>query len=42
VRARDSLFQQLTAEENLAKEFEITGLFSATGALDIFAVIMHG
>jgi len=42
VRARDSLFQQLTAEENLAKEFEITGLFSATGALDIFAVITHG
>jgi len=42
VRAKDSLFQQLTAEENLAKEVEITGLFSTTGALDIFAVTISG
>ncbi len=42
VRAKDSLFQQLTAEENLSKEVEITGLFSTTGALDIFAVTVSG
>jgi hypothetical protein len=38
VRAKDELFRQLTAEENLFKEAEITGLFSATRALDIFDV----
>jgi hypothetical protein len=42
VRAQDRLFQQLTAEENLAKEVEITGLFSTTRALDIFAVTIKG
>jgi hypothetical protein len=42
VRAKDSLFQRLTAEENLSKEVEITGLFSTTGALDIFAVTVSG
>ncbi|HJY81487.1 MAG TPA: hypothetical protein VKK81_10450 [Candidatus Binatia bacterium] len=40
VRAKDSVFQQLTAEENLMKEVEITGLNART--LDIFAVTVHG
>jgi hypothetical protein len=42
VRAQDSLFQQLTTEENLLKEVEISGSFSATRALDIFAVKIGG
>jgi hypothetical protein len=42
VRAQDSLFQQLAAEENLMKEVEITGLLSTTRALDIFAVTFKG
>lgn len=42
VRAQDSLFQQLTTEENLLKEVEISGSFSATRALDIFAVKING
>ena len=42
VRAQDGLFQQLTAEENLFKEVEITGLLSTTRALDIFAVTISG
>jgi|SRR5262245_4209741 len=42
VRAKDSLFQQLMAEENLSKEVEITGLFSTTRALDIFAITIKG
>ena len=36
--AQDGLFQQLTAEENLFKDVEITGLLSTTRALDIFEV----
>jgi hypothetical protein len=42
VRAKDSVFQQLTAEENLMKEIEITGLLNNTRTLDIFAVTVHG
>lgn len=38
VRARDEVFQQLTAEENLFKEIEIEGALSTTRALDIFAI----
>ena len=42
VRGQDSLFAQLTAEENLFKEVEITGLLNNTRTLDIFAVTIHG
>src|SRR5713101_4118494 len=42
VRAKDSVFQQLTAEENLMKEIEITGLLNNARTLDIFAVTVHG
>ena len=42
VRAQDGLFQQLTAEENLFKDVEITGLLSTTRALDIFEVTISG
>ena len=38
VRAADSLLQQLSAEENLFKEMEITGLLSNTRTLDMFSV----
>ena len=38
VRAKDSVFQQLTAEENLTKEVEISGIFRNTGTLDIATV----
>ena len=42
VRAKDSVFQQLTAEENLMKEVEITGILGNTRTLDIFAVTISG
>jgi len=42
VRARDEVFQQLTAEENLFKDVEIEGALSTTRALDIFAVTING
>jgi hypothetical protein len=42
VRAKDSVFQQLTAEENLLKEMEITGMLSNTRTLDIFMVTISG
>ncbi len=42
VRAKDSVFQQLTAEENLTKEVEITAILSNTGTLDIAAVTING
>jgi len=38
VRCSDSVFRQLTAEENLMKEMEITGGLRTTGTLDIAAV----
>ncbi len=41
VRATDRLFQQLSAEENLLKEIEITGLLRNSRTLDIFAVTIH-
>ena len=38
VRAKDSVFQQLSAEENLFKEVEITGLLNNSRTLDIFGI----
>ena len=42
VRSADSVFQQLTAEENLTKEMEITALLRNTGTLDIATVTIAG
>ena len=42
VRAKDSVFAQLTAEANLTKEMEITGILSSTRTLDIFSVTISG
>jgi hypothetical protein len=42
VRAPDRVFGQLTAEENMFKEVEITGLLSNTRTLDIFDVTVRG
>jgi hypothetical protein len=33
---------QLTAEENLFKEVELTGLLRPSRTLDLFAVTVHG
>ncbi len=42
VRAADKLFEQLTAEKNLFKEVEITGLLRDTRDLDMFSVTFKG
>jgi hypothetical protein len=42
VRAKDSVFQQLTAEENLMREVELTGLLRSSRTLDIFVVTIGG
>jgi len=42
VRAKDRVFQQLAAEENLFKEVEITGLLNNSRTLDIFGVTIRG
>jgi hypothetical protein len=42
VRAQDTVFQRLLAEENLFKDVEVTGVVSSTRALDIFDVTIHG
>jgi len=42
VRAADSVFARLTAEENLRKEIEITGILRSTRTLDIFDVTIRG
>jgi len=42
VRATDQLFAQLTAERNLFKEVEITGLLRNTRTFDVFDVTVHG
>ncbi len=42
VRAQDSVFAQLMAEENLFKAVEITGVLRNTRTLDIAAVTIHG
>ena len=41
VRAQDRFFEQLTAEENLLKEVELTGLLSNSRTLDLFAVTIQ-
>jgi hypothetical protein len=38
VRAKDEVFRQLTAEENLTKEVEIAGIIRSTRTLDIATV----
>lgn len=42
VRAEDSLFQKLSAEENWFKEIEITGLLNNSRTLDVFDVAVRG
>jgi hypothetical protein len=42
VRAKDTEFSKLEAEENLFKEVEITGLLNNTRTLDIFGVNIPG
>lgn len=42
VRAKDSVFEQLAAEEHLFQEVELTALLSTTRALDIFTVTILG
>jgi len=42
VRAKDEVFQQLTAEENLLKEIEIIGLLNNPRTLDIFELTVRG
>jgi hypothetical protein len=42
VRSKDSVFGQLTAEENLMKDVEISGVLSNTRTLDIFGVTISG
>jgi len=41
VRAKDSVFGQLTAEENLTKEVEIVGITRNTRTLDIATVTVN-
>jgi len=40
MRAPDQVFQQLTAEENLFREVEITGVLNNTHTVDIFKVLL--
>jgi hypothetical protein len=42
VRAKDEVFQQLAAEENLLKEIEILGLLNNPQTLDIFELTVRG
>jgi len=42
VRAKDSVFQQLAAEENLLKEVEIIGFLNNPQTLDIFELTVRG
>jgi len=42
VRAKDGVFQQLAAEENLMKEVEISGLLNHPRTLDIFTLTVRG
>ncbi|MEW6296490.1 MAG: hypothetical protein AB1671_01955 [Thermodesulfobacteriota bacterium] len=42
VRTTEALLAQLTAEENMFKEVEITGLLGNARILDIFAVVRRG
>ena len=40
--AKDGVFQQLAAEENLMKEVEIMGLLNNSRTLNIFALTVRG
>jgi len=42
VRAPAAVFHQLTAEENLMKDVEISGILSSTQTLDVFGVTVSG
>jgi hypothetical protein len=42
IRTNDQLLQRLTAEENLFKEVEITGIIGNSRTLDVFDVMVHG
>jgi hypothetical protein len=42
VRCKDELFEKLTAEKNLFKEVEVTGLLRNMRTLDIFDVTVKG
>jgi len=42
VRSKDSVFQQLTAEENLMKEVEVSGILGNTRTFDVFTVTIMG
>jgi hypothetical protein len=42
VRAKDGVFQQLAAEENLMKEVEIIGFLNNPQTLDIFELTVRG
>jgi hypothetical protein len=42
VRSTDSVFQQLTAEENLMKEVEVSGILGNTRTFDVFTVNIIG
>jgi hypothetical protein len=42
IRASDQMLQKLTAEENLFKEVEITGIIGNSRTLDVFEVTVHG
>ena len=42
VRGQDEIFAQLTDEQNLFKEVEITGLLSNARTLDMFGVTVNG
>ncbi len=42
VRAADSVFQKLTAEENMFKEVELTTLLRKSMTLDLFEVTIRG
>jgi hypothetical protein len=42
VRSKDSVFQQLTAEENLMKEVEVSGILGNTRTFDVFTVNIIG
>ena len=42
VRGEDSLFEKLTAEENLFKEAEVTGILNPSQVLDMSAITIRG
>ena len=42
IRGEESLVQKLTAEENLLKEVEISGILNFSQILDLHAVTIRG